>query len=202
MLLIGRYRSPFTRRVAVSAHLLGVTFDSRPVSVWESPEEVLRHNPLGRVPVLILDGGEVLVDSATMLDYLDDVAGPERALVPPHGAARRRVMNLVGIACGAVQKAVDAIYERTQKGPGRTCDDWVARCEAQSARGFQALERSVEGPWMTGARLTQADISTVVFYQFVEVMAPGLFARIRAPALDRLAAAARDLPAFQAAPIG
>ncbi|MFO1072010.1 MAG: glutathione S-transferase N-terminal domain-containing protein [Geminicoccaceae bacterium] len=44
------------------------------------------HNPLGQVPALVLDCGETLIDSAAILDWLDDKVGPERALVPAHGA--------------------------------------------------------------------------------------------------------------------
>ena len=83
MILVGRYRSPFTRRVAISMQLLGIEYEHRPHTAWSNLAEVRAVNPVGRVPALILDSGEALFDSSAILDYIDQLAGPQRALVPP-----------------------------------------------------------------------------------------------------------------------
>jgi hypothetical protein len=89
MILIGMFDSPFVRRVAVSMRLLEIPFAHRNWSVGKDQSEIRRYNPLGRVPTLVLDDGETLVESSAILDYLDDRVGPARALLPPTGADRR-----------------------------------------------------------------------------------------------------------------
>src|SRR5438067_8784017 len=104
MILIGRYRSPFTRRVAVSMRLFGLDYEHRPLTVWTHLDDVRRTNPVGRVPALILDSGETLFDSHAILDYLDELAGPRRALVPASEPERHRVLRIVACAMGALEK--------------------------------------------------------------------------------------------------
>ena len=89
MKLIGQYDSPFVRRVAVAMQMLGIAYDHWPWSTFGDADKVAQYNPLIRVPTLVLDDGEVLIESAAILDYLNELAGPERALIPPSGAARR-----------------------------------------------------------------------------------------------------------------
>ena len=85
MILIGQYDSPFVRRVAVTLQHYDIPFKRRVISVYGDFERMLAVNPLGKVPALLLDSGEVLVDSQMILDHLDEAAGPERALTPPVG---------------------------------------------------------------------------------------------------------------------
>src|SRR5262250_3233035 len=98
MILVGQFDSPFTRRVAVSLHLLGLPFSRNTLSGFADAVEMRRINPLGRIPSLILDDGEVVIDSAAILDHIDQVVGPERALLPPSGATRRRALKIVALA--------------------------------------------------------------------------------------------------------
>ena len=86
MILVGQYDSPFVRRVAVSLRLLGFAYEHDTRSVFGDFESMRRTNPLGRIPSLVLDDGEVLIDSAAILDHLDETVGPARALVPARGA--------------------------------------------------------------------------------------------------------------------
>ncbi|MBY0401208.1 glutathione S-transferase N-terminal domain-containing protein, partial [Myxococcota bacterium] len=110
MLLIGMYDSPFVRRVAIAMRLYGIGFEHRPWSVFRDAEQIARHNPLIRVPTLVLDDGETLVDSQAILDALDDLVGPERALMPAEGARRRRHLRICALACGLGDKVVSLIY--------------------------------------------------------------------------------------------
>src|SRR3954464_10226841 len=105
MLLVGQYDSPYVRRGAVSLHLLGTPFERRPLSVFGDFGAVRRRNPLGRVPALALDDGEVLGDSTAILHHTGRLAGPERALLPRSGAERRRALQVVALATGCSDKA-------------------------------------------------------------------------------------------------
>jgi glutathione S-transferase len=82
MVLIGMFDSPFVRRVAVSMNLLGVLFEHRDWSIGKDFELIRQFNPLGRVPVLVQADGDTLIESSAILDFLDESAGPERALLP------------------------------------------------------------------------------------------------------------------------
>src|SRR5882672_228337 len=83
------FDSPFVRRVAVTMNLLAMPFEHRNWSVGKNFDRIREFNPLGRVPTLVLDDGESLIESATILDYLDDFVGPARSLLPPAGRDRR-----------------------------------------------------------------------------------------------------------------
>ena len=79
MILIGRYFSPFVRRVGTALAHYGIEFEHRPLRAAGDEQDVIRESsPLGRVPVLILDNGDVLSDSALILDYLDTLAPAAR----------------------------------------------------------------------------------------------------------------------------
>src|SRR5215212_11817869 len=105
MLLVGMFDSPYVRRVAISMRLLDLPFEHANWSVGKDQARIAELNPLGQVPVLVLDDGEVLVESAVILDHLDQRAGPARALVPATGPARRRVLGLTALAAGIADKA-------------------------------------------------------------------------------------------------
>ena len=73
MLLIGVNRSPLTRRVAITLNIYGVPFEQRALSGFDNRAEVRASNPLGRIPALVLDSGETLIDSNAIIDHLDEV---------------------------------------------------------------------------------------------------------------------------------
>lgn len=198
MLLIGRDISPFVRRTAVSLLTLGHEIERRHLATTADFEAIKAVNPLGRVPALVLDNGEVLIDSSAILDWADQEAGPARALVPAAGLERRQVLQSVALALGAAEKAVQSFYERTLKTEGRIDPSWVARLESQAAGGFAALERALgDSDWLHG-RLTQADITTAVAYDAATVLAADVVAGGRFPRLAALTERCNALPAFAA----
>src|ERR1039457_4879537 len=111
------FDSPFVRRVAVSMNLLGMPFEHRNWSVGRDFELIRQFNPLGRVPTLVQPDGEALIESAAILDYLDDCAGPERALLPSTVKDRREALRLMAIAIGAAEKGVSQLYETVFRPP-------------------------------------------------------------------------------------
>src|SRR5512140_281085 len=94
--LYGRYASPFVRRVAVTLRHYDILYRHMPLMPFGPDKaELARFNPIARVPALRLADGEMLIDSAAILDYLDSLAGPGRSLTPVAGPARRRVLTLL-----------------------------------------------------------------------------------------------------------
>src|SRR5579864_8101013 len=106
MVLIGQYDSPFVRRVAIALRLYGIAFEHRPWSTFGDAGKIAAYNPLLRVPTLVLDDGEALIDSTAILDHLDERVGPDKAMIPPRGAERRRHLRIIALATGLGDKAV------------------------------------------------------------------------------------------------
>ena len=85
MILIGQYNSPFVRRVAIALRLYGSPFEHRPWSTFGDADKIAPYNPLRRVPTLVLDSGEALIESTAILDYLDELVGPDKAMIAERG---------------------------------------------------------------------------------------------------------------------
>src|SRR5688572_26585920 len=100
MILIGQYDSHFVRRVGIAMRLYGTGFEHRPWSTFGDAERIAKFNPLRRVPTLVLDDGEVLIESGSILDYLDELAGPEKALIASQGHERRTALKICALATG------------------------------------------------------------------------------------------------------
>jgi glutathione S-transferase len=172
MILIGMFDSPFVRRVAVSLNFLGLPFEHRNWSVGKDFESIRKYNPLGRVPTLVLANGDALVESAAILDYLDEVAGPKRALLPASGRARRDALQLMAIATGAAEKGVLQIYESAFRPEHKRHEPWIERCRTQMHAAMSALEaqaKSRGGRWLVGDSLSQADITVTCVATFLNL---------------------------------
>ena len=171
MLLIGMFDSPFVRRVAITMKLQGIEFEHGNWSVGKDFDRIRQYNPLGRVPTLVLDDGEALLESAAILDHLDELAGPERALLPRAGKPRRDALRLMSIATGAAEKGVLQIYERVFRPVEKQHDEWLARCHAQVVGGIAELERACAARgaanWLIGGHMTQADITVTCVFTFL-----------------------------------
>ncbi|MGO1080061.1 glutathione S-transferase family protein [Inquilinus sp. CA228] len=198
MILIGQFDSPFVRRVGIALTLYGLPFEHRPWSVFGDPEKIRPYNPLTRVPTLVLDDGESLIESHCILDHLDSLVPAERALYPRVEPDRRRAMKVAALAMGTAEKAVSLFYE--QRLHREVSDVWVTRCRAQIADALAILEADRAGRggehWF-GGRLGHADIAVAVVLRFLAEAHPGLVPAAGIPALAADAARLEQLPAFQ-----
>jgi glutathione S-transferase len=196
MILVGQYDSPYVRRVAVSLRLLDLPYVHDTRSVFGDFDDMRRTNPLGRIPSLILDGGEVLIDSAAILDHIDETVGPDRALIPPAGAARRACLRRIALATGAIDKAGGGVvYERLVRPQRYRWPAWIERCRTQAVGALAALDRT---DWPGGEPLDQSQITTACLLFYLRLNAPELIEPGRYPALDGLLARCEPIPAFQA----
>jgi glutathione S-transferase len=205
MLLIGMFDSPYVRRVAVSLKLLGMSFTHADWSVGRDFERIRQYNPLGRVPTLVLDDGEVLMESAAILDHLDEKVGPERALLPAGGGERRTALRLMAIATGAADKTIAQLYESAFRPPEKRHEPWLARCRAQTHGALAELERYLQArrndeqevPWLIAERMTQADITCACVFTFISEALQLTPAAAPYPALRAHAARCETLPQFR-----
>jgi glutathione S-transferase len=195
MILVGQYDSPFVRRVAVSLHVLGFDYQHDTRSVFADFNAMRRVNPLGRIPSLVLDDGQILIDSAAILDWLDQSVGPARALVPAAQPERWQTLHRIALATGAIDKAGAATYERLIRPSAHRWPEWIERCRAQATGAIEALAADT---WPTSARIDQAQITAACMIRYVRMSDPDLLPPERYPALDALSARCEARPEFQA----
>jgi glutathione S-transferase len=198
MFLIGQYDSPFVRRVAIALRLYGIPFDHKPWSTFGDADKIAPYNPLRRVPTLVLDDGEALIESHIILDYLDELADEAKAMIAPHGIERRRQLKVCALATGLSDKSVSLVYESVLR--KEQLKLWVDRCEAQIIGALDVLEKdraAVTTPYWFGARIGHADIAVACMLRFTGEAHPHLFTTVRFPALSAHSAACEALPPFR-----
>lgn len=203
MKLIGRYISPYVRRVAISLNALGMPFEIESVPVFDQPKLIRAYNPLGRVPALVLDDGETLVESYAILDALDQLAGDKR-LTPAADPARRKVMQITAIGVGAMDCTVGAVYEGMFHPKEKIEQSWIEHNEQQAVSGCEWLDKLAQKAgdgWLAGPQLTQADITAGVSFSFAKRVRPKLGLAEKFPALEAHNARCEALDAFKQAPL-
>ncbi|MGI4855660.1 MAG: glutathione S-transferase family protein [Janthinobacterium lividum] len=200
MKLIGMLDSPYVRRVAITLAVLEMPFEHAALSVFRDFDAFHAINPLVKAPTLITDDGTLLVESTLITDYLDGQVAPERRLTPADGAARLRVLQLVGFALTAADKAVSIVYEQKLRPQDKQHQPWLERVTGQLHDAFTMLETAAAAantaPWLVGERLSQADITVAVAWHFTQDLVPGAVDPAAYPALAALSARAEALPMF------
>ncbi|SAK54985.1 glutathione S-transferase-like protein [Caballeronia calidae] len=184
MILIGQYDSPFVRRVAIALNLYGMAYEHRPWSTFGDADKIAPYNPLCRVPTLVLDSGDALIESTMILDYLDEQAGDARALVASRGEQRRQALKVCALATGLADKAVALVYERVLH--KEKSQAWLDRCAGQVERVLNALEadRAARAtPYWFGDAIGHADIAVACALRFAREAHPEIFSSTRWPTL-------------------
>ena len=197
MFLIGQYDSPFVRRVAIALRLYGLSFEHRPWSTFGDAETIATYNPLRRVPTLVLDDGEALIESTAILDFLDELVGPDKAMIAERGPVRRHQLKICALGSGLADKAVSLVYERVLRKDQLKL--WVERCEAQIGGVLAVLEKeraAVSTAYWFGDTIGHADIMVACALRFTTEAHPQLFDAARYPRLAAHAAVCEALPVF------
>jgi glutathione S-transferase len=202
MKLIGMLDSPYVRRVAISAKCLGIPLEHQSVSVFRHFEQFQQINPVVKAPTLVLDDGEVLIDSTLILDYLEALAGPANSLMPSDLKQRLRSLRLIGLALAACEKSVQLYYERNLRPAEIQFEPWVERVEGQLAAAYSALERELEmQPLKTDGTIAQDGITLAVAWSFTRLVVPDQVDENRFPQISAFTAYAEGLEDFVSTPI-
>lgn len=199
MILIGQFDSPFVRRVGIALKLYELPFEHRPWSTFGDADKIKPYNPLTRVPTLVLDSGEVLIESHSILDYLDSIVSAERAMFPRSEPARHQALKIASLATGLGEKAVSLFYEKTFH--RETSETWVNRCRKQIVNTLSLLETSRKernSAYWLGDRIGHADIAVAVVLRFIGEAHPGLISATEIPRLRADAERLEALPVFAA----
>jgi glutathione S-transferase len=198
-LLFGKFLSPYVRRVGVSLNILGISFERSVISAVD--DEVKREavNPVGRVPALQLESGEILIESSAILDHYDELVGSTRALIPISGKGRRQALQILAVATGAIDRSMAANAERRRAvpEPGRT-DRLLRQCK----QGFDLLEQKLKvRDYFDGNSLQQTDITCAIGFSFVNHIFPATLPDSDFPSITALSKRCESMEAFIAARI-
>ncbi len=200
MILVGQFDSFPTRRVGIALSHYGIAYTRDTRSIFSNAGEIARINPLIRIPALILDGGEVLIDSTAILDTLDEMAGP-KALIPRWGPQRRQILQATALAQGIGEKAAAVVYERYFHPPEHVAREWEGRCIEVTAAGLAELERRAGERWMCGDSFSHADVMAFCTLGYLRLRLPEVLKGLSIPNLEALEARCAVLPAVLACPI-
>ena len=196
MLLIGTYLSPFARRVGAALVSRGVQFDHEDLNGYADPGRARELNPVGKVPVLRLDDGECLIDSAAILDHLDECLPLSLALLPPGGPERRDVLRLSAIATAIYERSTICFIEALRP-PELRRQEVIDAQQLSIIGGLQALDLGSRPGRAIGRQpFSLATISAVVAFESLAIAMPDLPVGTFAPALSDAAAKLWDEDAF------
>ncbi|MDD5250449.1 MAG: glutathione S-transferase [Rhodocyclaceae bacterium] len=158
MKLIGSLTSPYVRKTRIVLAEKKIDYDFVLDSPWAEDSAVAKFNPLGKVPVLVLDDDSTLFDSRVIVEYLDNMT-PNNKLFPATSRERITIKRWEALADGICDAAATAFLEA--KRPKKLQDaQWIARQRGKIALGVQALAGDIgESPWCFGNSLTLADVA-------------------------------------------
>ena len=195
MRLVGPWLSGFTRRVGITLKLLDIPFEHLPFHAYLQKEEVRRYNPMGKVPALVLDDGEIVFDSGSIIDHLYEMVGSERALLSPSGAARRQALRLSAIGDAVYNKLTGVLLE-SMRPPSLRVHEISDEFMEQALTGLGLIEQEAGEGWLVANRLGHADVMTVVSYQTAQFVMPEKVTASDLPKLDALTQRAMRIDAF------
>jgi glutathione S-transferase len=195
MKLIASYTSPYARKVRIALADKKIEYDFVEASPFAPDTTVPAHNPLGKVPVLLLDDGTALFDSRVIVEYLDTVS-PVSRLIPEPNRQRIAVKRWEALADGICDAAVAIVLE--SKRPLRQqSKDSLERQRAKIDRGVKELANELgERSWCNGEAYSLADIATGCALGYLDLRHPGIDWRTAYPNLVKLAERLAKRPSF------
>lgn len=158
MKLVTSLTSPYGRKVRVVLAEKKIPFQLQVENPWAPDSPVASVNPLGKVPVLVLEDGVSVFDSRVIVEYLDHVS-PVAHLIPSEPKARMMVRGVEALADGVTDAAV-ALFLEKKRAPEQQSADWLVLQEKTLFRGLEALSEALgEKPWYLGNSMTLADVA-------------------------------------------
>jgi glutathione S-transferase len=195
MKLIGSLTSPYTRKARVVLAEKKIDYQFVIDSPWTEDTQVANYNPLGKVPVLVMDDGSTLFDSRVIVEYLDSVA-PNKRLIPQSGRARVLVKRWEALADGVMDAAAAAFLEAKRPEAERSAA-WIARQREKIALGLNEMARDLgEQAWCRGNAMTLADLACGCALGYLAFRFPDIDWRATYPNLARLYDKLMQRPSF------
>jgi len=160
MKLIGSHTSPFARKVRIVRAEKKIEYDFEIDSPWLEESKVPNINPLGKIPVLLLDDNTPLFDSRVIVEYIDNVT-PNNKLFPAPNRERIEVKRWEAVADGICDAAANAFLE-AKRPKAEQSASWIARQREKITRGLEFMAEELgEKPFCMGTHFSMADIASV-----------------------------------------
>jgi glutathione S-transferase len=188
MKLIGSLTSPYVRKVRIVMAEKKLDYQFELEDVWAS-DAIVKSNPLGKVPCLVMEGGEAVFDSRVIVDYLD-TRSPVGRLIPEPSRERTEGRTWESLADGLLDAAILARLEQTWNGrtEGQRSQAWIDRQLGKVDASVQAIATGLaDKPWCTGIHMTLADIAVGCAVSYLDFRFPAIPWRREHPNLARLA---------------
>jgi glutathione S-transferase len=197
MHLLGNHTSPFVRQVRIVAAMKGLA-DRIPLRIVDNNPpgnaELVLNNPLGKIPVLVLDEGTRLYDSRVIAEAIDGLADEPR-LFPPAGPARLEMLTLVALADGIKEAAVLILYESRLRSEAQRSADWLARQQGKIDTALAHLERTVRS---STSAPDYGHVSLAAALGYLDFRQEGRWRAAHPRLVDWLQGFADSVPAFAA----
>ena len=141
MILRSLPASPYGRKVRIAASVLGLAaeIDVQPANLDDAADSVRSQNPIGKIPVLVLEDGTTYYDSRVILEYLDYRAGGGR-IIPREAPARFETLRLQALCDGILDACLLLVYEGRYRPVDKHVQNWIDRQNGKVERGLKALE--------------------------------------------------------------
>lgn len=186
--------SSFARKVRVLLIEKNVKHDLEILNLWE-PNNLHTVNPIGKVPALQLDDGQIVIGSALIAEHLDRTY-PSPRFIPAD--AWLQVKRWEALADGAMDAVGASMYELRFHDEATRSQAWLDRQRSKVDGGFATLEKMLgEREWCVGNALTLADIAIACHVTFISLRAPRFFPKERYPGLFKLSQSVEQRESMQ-----
>lgn len=198
MKLIGAITSPYVRKVRIVLAEKKLDYQFVPEDVWSSTTTITESNPLGKVPCLVMEGGEALFDSRVIVEYLDTLS-PVGKLIAGSGRERAAIKTWEALADGLLDASILARLEATW--PGRSAQErsqaWIDRQLRKVDDSLAAMSRALgDNPYCSGIHLSLSDIAVGCALGYLNFRFPQIDWATRHPNLNRLLDKLMQRPSF------
>ena len=195
MKLIGSLASPYTRKVRIVLAEKKIDYDFEVDNPWKADAQAAKLNPLGKVPVLLLDDGRTLFDSRVIVAFLDN-ASPIARLVPAENRERVEARRWEALADGVLDAGVLARLENQREAKLRSAP-WIERQMGKVRAGLAAMDSELDDkPWCVGNGYGLADIAVGVCLGWLEFRYPKMDWKKTHPNLARAFAKLSERASF------
>ncbi|MHB1677926.1 MAG: glutathione S-transferase [Sulfuriferula sp.] len=196
MKLIASLTSPYARKVRVVIAEKHIECELQIDVPWEADTHVPDYNPLGKIPVLVLDDGTPLYDSRVIVEYLD-LASPVHNLLPKDARSRIAVKRWEALADGVTDAAATLYLEKKRPDEQQSLS-WIARQEQKITRGLAVIAKDLgENGWCMADNYTLADIAVGCMLGYLDLRFAHIVWRETHPNLARLSAKLNERSSFK-----
>jgi len=188
MKLLGAVTSPYVRKVRVVMAEKKLDYQFIAEDVWSANTRIAESNPLGKVPCLVMEGGEAVFDSRVIVEYLDTLS-PVGKLIPQQGRERAEVKTWEALADGLLDAAILARLEATWAGraDGERSQAWIDRQMAKIHGSLKSMSQGLgEKAFCSGIHLSLSDIAVGCALGYLDFRFPQVDWRGEYPNLHKL----------------